>query len=118
MKGSILHKHQFGFRKNSSCMHAVFSIKEVMEDVKKKKTNAYALYLDFSKAFDKVNRTKMLYYLIKEVDPNIWLLVKHYYENLIIHVIGRNGEISEGFHATVGVGSMSPWLFNKYIDKL
>jgi hypothetical protein len=62
-----------------------------------------------------------LYFLIECVNPNIWLLVKHYYENLVLHVIGKDGKITPGFKATVGVkqgGSMSPWLFNKYIDKL
>ena len=45
-------------------MHAVFPIKEVMKDVAKKKTNAYAIFLDFCKAFDKVNRIKLMYLLI------------------------------------------------------
>jgi hypothetical protein len=117
----ILHKHQFGFRKHSSCMHAVYSIKEIMEDVKLKRTNAYAIYLDFSKAFDKVNRTKLLCMLIRDADPDIWLLIKSYYENLILHVKDNSGKISPGFNATVGVkqgGNMSPWLFNRYINDL
>jgi hypothetical protein len=102
-------------------MHAVFSIKEVMEDVKKKGTEAYAIFLDFSKAFDKVNRTKLMYTLIKNTNPRIWLLIKNYYQNLVLYVSDKNGGISEPFRAGVGVkqgGSMSPWLFNKYINKL
>jgi hypothetical protein len=121
LKDGTLHRHQFGFRKNSSCMHAVYSIKEVMEDVREKKSNAYAVYLDFSKAFDKVNRTKLLHFLMESINPNIWLLIKHYYENLMLHVITSDGKITPSFKATVGVkqgGSMSPWLFNKYIDRL
>jgi hypothetical protein len=56
-------------------MHAVFSIKEFMEDVQKKENQAYAIFLDFGKAFDKVNRTKLLYTLIKNTNPRIWLLI-------------------------------------------
>jgi hypothetical protein len=121
LKGDTLHRQQFGFRKNSSCMHAVFTIKEIMADVKKRGDNAYAVYLDFSKAFDKVNRVKLLCLMLKSTDPNIWLLIKLYYENLLIHVVDKDGNISTSFEATVGVkqgGSMSPWLFNKYINNL
>jgi hypothetical protein len=66
-----LHRHQFGFRQKSSCVHAVFSLNEIIEDVKAKKSNAYAVFLDFSKAFDKVNRVKLLYKLIKNIEPGI-----------------------------------------------
>ena len=121
LKNETLHRHQFGFRKNSSCMHAVYSIKEVMENVKNEKSEAYAVFLDFSKAFDKVNRVKLLYTLIKGTHPHIWLLIKNYYQNLILYVTDRYGELSEPFNAGVGVkqgGNMSPWLFNKYINKL
>jgi hypothetical protein len=102
-------------------MHAVFSIKEIMADINKNKENGYAVYLDFSKAFDKVNRIKLLYTLIRTTSPSIWLLVKSYYENLILFVKDKDGNISSSFKATVGVkqgGNMSPWLFNKYINNL
>jgi hypothetical protein len=121
LKNDVLNRHQFGFRKNSSCMHAVFSIKEITEDVKREHGEAYALFLDFSKAFDKVNRTKLLYTLIKGSHPRIWLLIKNYYSNLTLYVSGKDGELSSPFGAGVGVkqgGNMSPWLFNKYINKL
>jgi hypothetical protein len=121
LKGGSLHRHQFGFRRNSSCMHAVFSIKEIMADIENRKTNGYAVYLDFSKAFDKVNRIKLLYILIRSTDPNMWLLIKLYYENLVLYVKDKDGNMSTSFYATVGVkqgGNMTPWLFNKYINNL
>jgi hypothetical protein len=121
LKKDVLHKHQFGFRKHSSCMHAVYSIKEVMENVKKENSKAYALYLDFSKAFDKVNRTKLMFKLIDCTVPSIWLLIKNFYENLKIFVKDNEGNISTPFMATVGVkqgGKASPYLFNLYINKL
>jgi hypothetical protein len=44
LKRDILYGHQFRFRKYSSCMHAVSSIKEVMEDVKNENSEAYAVF--------------------------------------------------------------------------
>ncbi len=116
-----MHRYQFGFRQKSSCVHAVFSLNEIIEDVKAKKSNAYAVFLDFSKAFDKVNRVKLLYKLIKNIEPGIWLLIKNYYENLKIYVIDKNKKVSSPFKATVGVkqgGPASPDFFNDYIDEL
>jgi hypothetical protein len=116
-----LHKHQYGFRQNSSCMHAVFVLNEIMADVRHKDSKAYAVYLDFSKAFDKVNRTKLLYKLMFNVEPEIWILIKNYYENLLIFVQDNKGQISGPFSSTVGVkqgGPASPDLFNDYINKL
>ena len=61
-------------------------------------------FLNFSKAFDKVNRVKLLFTLIKGTNPRIWLLIKNYhYQNLILHVSGKNDELSGPFSAGVGV---------------
>jgi hypothetical protein len=62
-----------------------------------------AVFLNFSKAFDKVNRVKLLFTLIKGTNPRIWLLIKNYYQNVILHVSGKNGELSGPFSAVVGV---------------
>jgi hypothetical protein len=69
------------------------------------KTQKHMLFfLNFSKAFDKVNRVKLLFTLIKGTNPRIWLLIKNYhYQNLILHVSGKNDELSGPFSAGVGV---------------
>jgi hypothetical protein len=116
-----LHKHQFGFRQKSSCQHAVFSLREIMEDVVNKGSNAYAVFLDFSKAFDKVNRIKLLYKLMHYLDPWVWLAVKNYYDKLVLYVQDNKGNISIPFKSLVGVkqgGPASPDLFNDYINDL
>jgi len=51
-----------------------------------------------------MNRVKILYTLIKGTNPRIWLLINNYhYQNLILYVSGKNGELSGPFSAGVGV---------------
>ncbi|RNA17576.1 Retrovirus-related Pol poly from transposon [Brachionus plicatilis] len=47
--------NQFGFKSNSSCSHAVFTVKELALRSLKKNKPLYACAIDASKAFDKMN---------------------------------------------------------------
>jgi len=98
-KYSNLNKHQYGFRAKSSCAHAIYALKEVTNDARKKGKCAIALFLDFSKAFDKVKRIKLWYRLIKNMSPNFWLMFKNYYEVMVMFVESENGEFSDPFGA-------------------
>jgi hypothetical protein len=116
-----LNKHQFGFTKFSSCAHAVFSMKEIALDARNQKKNAIALFLDFSKAFDKVNRVKLWYRLINITSPKYWLLLKNYYEKMKLYVIDNNGSYTDPFGTSVGVkqgGKLSPFLNNILVNNL
>ncbi len=116
-----LNRHQFGFRANSSCAHAIFSIKEIALDARKNGRNAIGLFLDFSKAFDKVNRTKLWYALIKNASPKYWLLLKNYYRQMKTYVIDEEGGYTEPFESKVGVkqgGKLSPFLYNLLVNDL
>jgi hypothetical protein len=120
-KKGKLSKHQYGFKAQSSCSHAVFALKEIASHARRNSINAIALFLDFSKAFDKVNRSKLWFRLMKVLSPKYWLLLVNYYEQLKLHVIGAQGEMSESFSSSVGVkqgGKFSPTLFNCIIDEL
>jgi hypothetical protein len=116
-----LNKHQFGFRPNSSCGHAIFSIKEIGLDARKKGINAIALFLDFSKAFDKVNRTKLWYALITNSSPKYWLLLRNYYNKMKTYIIDNHGNFTEPYESSVGVkqgGKLSPFLYNLLVNEL
>jgi hypothetical protein len=58
------HNLQFGFKKNSSCNHAVFVVKETVNYYGYKNNGVHACAIDASKAFDKINRLALMHKLI------------------------------------------------------
>ena len=86
----------------------------------KKHLLMFCFFLDYSKAFDKVNRSKMFYQLIQDLNPHCWLALVNYYDFSKIYIITKDGEIrQESIKTTVGVkqgGKVSPKLFNKCVD--
>ena len=76
--------------------------------------------IDASKAFDKVNRDYLLSFLIGKVDPEIWRILRKYYNNSLAYV--QNGcETTEIFKTTIGVkqsGPLSPKLFSIYVEDM
>jgi hypothetical protein len=113
---------QFGFRSHSSTTHAIFALKTLSNRLKREKRQAYALYIDYSKAFDKVRRNNMLVKLIGLVEENLWLALVNYYSiSRAIILVHKTNQTSEMFDTTGGVkqgGNLSPTLFNLVIDEL
>lgn len=109
-----VHKHtkQFGFKQNSSCAHAVFILKQIMNLCKQLKKKIYILAIDLTKAFDKVYRP--LNMLKRGVSLNIARALITYYNNSMA-LIEIDGERSQTFRTQLGVkqgGPSSPVLFN------
>ena len=64
----LLHKYghfltsddlQYGFKKNSSCAHALFVLTQCMEYFTTHGSNVYLASLDATKAFDRVHHVKL-----------------------------------------------------------
>ena len=59
-KFKILSQHQYGFRKNNSTALAIYDLVENLMKSKDKNEISCAIFLDFSKAFDTVDRSILL----------------------------------------------------------
>jgi len=60
---------QFGFKKNTSCSHALFGFTEAVKYYRKRDNKVFCAFLDASKAFDKVLLNGLLAKLIKRNVP-------------------------------------------------
>jgi hypothetical protein len=115
------HPCQYGFRKSSSCSHALFTFNKMVENAKKNKDKLFVFYLDYSKAFDRVNRIKLMYKLIKVLPAHYWLAMMNYYRSTQIRIQGKSGELSEPIKTSIGTkqgGPFSPDAFDYYKDDL
>ncbi|CAF1093555.1 unnamed protein product, partial [Brachionus calyciflorus] len=111
---------QFGFRNGSSCIHAVLTLKELILFNRRKKKKTFVGTIDASKAFDKVNRTRLWVKMINLFEWFIVRAIKIYYSfSKVIVCVGD--ALSSIFNTTIGVkqgGPLSPLLFSIYLDEL
>ena len=80
-----MHKNQFGFKRHTSCNHAIFVTKETILNYIEKQSSCKIASLDAEKAFDKVWRDGMFLKLIGKLDLDIWLVLKKYYDSITSH---------------------------------
>jgi hypothetical protein len=112
---------QFGFKKNSSTSMCTFVMEEVVNYYVQNKSNVYAVFLDASKAFDRVNFIKLFYRLLeKGICPLVARFLAFVYTNQVCRTKWADA-LSNNFFISNGVkqgGVLSPFLFNVYIDVL
>ncbi len=101
-------------------MHVITLIRTI-ENRYKGRQSTYACFVDMKKAFDSVNRTRLLDKLRTiGINDNIYFDVKTIYDNMscAVHV---NGIYTDWFAVDLGVKQgciLSPTLFSSYINHL
>ena len=112
---------QFGFKKGASTSLCTSMVQETVSYFVSKNTNVYALLLDATKAFDRINFVKLFKILLsRNICPLICRLLLFMYTKQKLR-IRWDGESSDGFDVSNGVkqgGVISPILFCVYIDEL
>ena len=113
--------YQFGYKRHSSTTICSFILNQTVQYYKNSKSNVYCLFLDASKAFDRVQHEKLFRCLLdKGLCPIlIRVIAKMYSFNCA--KVKWGGKVSGSFEMSNGVKQgaiLSPFLFNIYLEPL
>ena len=111
---------QFGFKKNSSCSHAIFTLRETALLKMKTRGGVHVCAIDASKAFDKLNRAILWAKMIGRIDDDILANLINYYGCAHALIVTKDS-YSTMFRTSLGVkqgGPLSPRLFAAYLEGL
>ncbi len=115
------HQTQFGFRANSSCSHSSFVLNEIIKISKELKKSLFIISIDASKAFDRVNRTRLWLKMFElEIRPVLIISLRNYYNDFYF-IVNNANEYSALIKTTYGVkqgGNISPDLYKLYSESL
>jgi hypothetical protein len=112
---------QFGFKKNRSTSMCSMIAKEVISHYVNSNSNVHCVFLDSSKAFDKVEYCKLFNLLLdRHIPPHVIRVLLNMYTGQQVKILW-NGVYSHAFPASNGVKQgaiISPILFCVYLDTL
>jgi len=112
---------QFGFKKKSSCCHALFTFNESVKYFMNNGGRVHCVALDASKAFDKVLHYGLFDKMLSRGVPLMFVKILIYWYSHLETAILWNSVLGKSFKVFSGVrqgGILSPYLFALYINHL
>lgn len=117
----LMEEEQNGFRPGRSTIDNVFIMQQMFEKRKEFNLETHVAFIDFEKAFDRVNRKKLWFIMKEQGYPQHLIdVVKNMYINSKI-IINTGDDRTEEIIVNKGVRqgcSMSPTLFNIYMNDI
>ncbi|CAH1266510.1 Hypp3401 [Branchiostoma lanceolatum] len=114
-----LRDNQAGFRPNRSCSDQIATLRIIVEQSAEFNSQLYAVFVDYEKAFDSLDRSTLWNILDHYGIPTkIISMVKVFYNNFQAQV-SHGGDLTEPFNMTTGVRQgclLSPLLFITALD--
>ena len=120
-KFNLIVDEQNGFRKKRSCEEHLFTLTNIIRNRLFNKQDTFVAFIDLEKAFDWVDRTLLLFSLLRQnVDGNMYLMIKAMYTHTR-SCIKLNKLLTDWFDVNSGVkqgDNMSPTLFSGLVNDL
>ena len=117
--GPILRKNQNGFRRGRSTLSQILCLRRLIEESDLSNLDLALLFVDFSKAFDSVDRSKMFEILELYGIPNeITMTIKVMYTDTSSTILTTDGE-TPSFPILAGIllgDTLAPFLFIIVVD--
>ncbi|MES9880684.1 MAG: reverse transcriptase family protein [Sedimenticola sp.] len=115
----LLCDEQNGFRKLRSCLDHIYTLTTIIRNRKLQNKPTFLCFVDFSKAFDSVNRDCLWYKLMSMgVSGNMLQIIKKLYEN-VQACVRVNNQLTDWFSVDAGVrqgDNLAPTLFAVYVN--
>ena len=112
---------QFGFKKDSSCNHAIFTLRKTIEYFVNNHSTVNLCSLDMSKAFDKMNHYELYLKLMDRSVPKKFIVLLYAWYRNLCTVVRWNNCYSKCVRLVCGVhqgGILSPYLFAVFVDSV
>ena len=115
----LLRKNQNGFRRGRSTLSQILCLRRLIEESQAFNKDLALVFVDFSKAFDSVDRNKMFEILeLYGIPPKIIDCIRVLYTNTSATILTPDGE-TEAFSILAGIlqgDTLAPFLFILVVD--